>query len=973
MSDRFHRTVRWAAVLLALWVLYRLWTAIMPELWWFQALSEASDQAYTPVYTKILLTKLAIGLLLIGFLLAVSLLNVWLIHRLAPASLHRTLRTAMTWDAAEEDLRRYAKRVLYGGAILFSLALGYSATAQWEVILRWWNAEGIQFQDAVGTPINDPLFGKNVAFYMFHLPFYQFLNGWLLAVLLPITIVGTIVYFLYGAIYDARNRLNIPRPVAVHLGVLYGLTFLVLGWRHRLSMYELLFTDHEKFYGAGYVEVHAKLPVLWILVVLCVVATVVFFVGVLRRRLGPAFLVAALYLLVLILGGTFYPQFVSQFRVKPNEQNLQREYIAHNIRMTRAAFGLDRITVRPYDTTGSRLRLEHVARPEIMHNVRLWDPRPLMEVYQQAQELRPQYDFVDVDVDRYELDGLIRQVAIAAREVDTQQLTRGAQTWVNRTFNFTHGYGVVISPVSEVEEGKPIYYVKDIPLVYTPEWKHRLSSEPGPRIYYGERTSGYVIVNPNSPTPVEFDYPIEGAEFARYTYQGKGGVRVDSLLRRLTYALRFGEYNILLTREIRPGGRIQYHRQVLERVERVAPFLKYDPDPYLVVTNGRLYWMVDAYMTSYRYPYSKPLEDAYRTFILQTRGKGAATRVLPRGVPWGNYVRNSVKVVVDAYDGSVHFYRLDQDPTLKLDDPLLECYARIFPTLFRPFTEMPEELKKHIRYPRTLFWLQAMQLRAYHMTDPDTFYLEEDLWDLTFEIYEEQPQPVEPYYVTMTLPGEGDRQPEFLLIYPFAPHDKLVMSAWMAARCDYRPDGEGPQYGQIMIYRFPKGSQMFGPEQWESEFLANEEFSNWKKVQSADVLRGNLLLFPFEEGVLAVEPIYLRSPAAPIPMLRQVMAGYVTYTTEVGRIRSEMGPDLQGALRELFLGAPGAAALAAGDGAPISREQQQWQEATPLGEQAYHWYQRARDALIQENWIEYGQAMDQLAKILKQMSAPEGR
>jgi hypothetical protein len=612
---------------------------------------------------------------------------------------------------------------------------------------------------------------------------------------------------------------------------------------------------------------------------------------------------------------------------------------------------------------------EQIMSPEMLNNVRLWDPRPLSEVYQQTQELRPQYDFEDVDIYSYPLDGLTRQVTVSARELDTRQLSQGAQTWVNRTFNFTHGYGLVIGPVNEVREGKPHYYVRDIPLNYSAPWTELVADDPGPRIYYGERTSNYVIVNPNSTSPVEFDYPIAGEQFQKYTYTGRGGVLIDSWLRRLVYAAKFTEYNLLLSDDIRDGSRVMYIRTVLDRVTKVAPFLKLDADPYLVVADGRMKWIVDAYMTTGRYPYSRPLEDVTRTFVRQEMGRRQANRVLPRGVPWGNYIRNSVKAVVDVYDGSVTLYRLDRDPALGMEDPLLECYGRIFPSIFRPFSEMPEMLRQHIRYPRTLFWLQANRLCAYHMTDPDTFYLDEDLWELTSEIYEEELQPVEPYYVTMSLPGDEGR-PEFLLIYPFAPRGKRVMSAWMAARCDYRPDGSGPQYGQITIYRFPKGSQMFGPEQWESEFLANEEFSNWKKVQSADVRRGNLLLFPLRGGVLGVEPIYLRAQAAPIPMVRQVMAGFVAYSDGTGQIRSAMGATLDDALAKLFGERPARASVLSESYriAPTTSP-----DGSPSIGRAHTLYLDAREALRNEDWEEYGRSLEELGMVLEALEQGRGQ
>jgi uncharacterized membrane protein (UPF0182 family) len=974
MAQHRWRYITLGGVVVVGWIAVRLWTALVPDLWWFSALSQASGGNYTRVFTTVLWTKIAVGAVVGLALMFTAFLNIWLVHRFAPRTFHRSVAVAFPFEVGERDLRSYVRNLLYALSAVFSVLLGYSATARWEVIQRYLHREGITFRDAAGEPLRDLVFGQNVAFYVFDLPFREFVSGWLLGVLLPLAIVVTLLYFFYGALLDARNQWNIRRPVRVHVGVLFALAFLALAWRHRLDMYGLLYTDQDKWFGAGDVEVHARLPVLWILLSLAVIAAVAYFAGVMLNRLTPALLVTGAYVAMLFIGGGFYPQIYQRFRVKPNEQNLQRRYIAESIRMTRHAFGLDHIREVNYSVQGE-LSLDHVQSPALMRNVRLWDPRPLLEVYQQAQELRPQYDFADVDLDRYRIGDTVRQVYVAAREIEASQLPAGAQTWVNRTFNFTHGYGIVVTPVNEVEEGKPRYFLRDIPLVTAPAWEERLADTPGPRIYFGEKTAHYVIVHPGATAPQEFDHPTEGEQFAKSAYQGKGGVPIGSLARRLTYAVKFGEYNILLSDLIQRGSRILYHRNVLDAVEKVAPFLRYDLDPYLVIADGRLYWMVDAYVTTYRYPFSRPLQDAFRAFIRQTRGRGAAERTLPRGVPWGNYLRNSVKVIVDAYDGAITFYRLDQDPAL-LDDPVLEAYARIFPTLFRPFSDMPQSLRRHIRYPRSLFWLQAAQLTSYHMNDPDTFYLDEDLWEMSYEIYEEEPHPVEPYYVTMALPGQ-DEQPEFLLIYPFTPRDKPVMSAWMAARCDYREDGSPRQYGQISLFRFPKGSQMVGPEQWESEFLANAEFSNWKKVQSADVRRGNLLIFPLPEGVLAVEPIYLRSPATPIPMLRQVMAGYVTSAGETGQIRSMMGANLEEALLRLLGPGEGPVAIAAAtevSGSPTAARAPDT-AATPetLLRQVEATYQRAREALRQEKWVEYGREMENLGRILKRTTEKTSR
>ncbi len=969
MTQRVRKMAIVGIVAGALWVLIRIWLAVLPDVWWFRSVGSASGAEYVDVFTTILWTKVVVAVLIGLLIFAVGFVNVWLLHRLAPESMHPAAQNAMPWQASPAEMRQYLRRILYGATVAFAVALGYSAAAQWEVIQRWFNADGIQFTDAAGQPILDPIFQKNVAYYMLTLPFEQFLNGWLIAVSIPVTLVMAAAYYFYGALLDDQNRLNISKSVGIHLGTLAGVSFAALGWRHWLSRYELLYVDNPLFFGAGYVEHNARLPVLYILIAICALAAAAWFLSVSVNKIKWGVYMTGLYLLAFVLGGTVYPTLVNNFKVVPNKQELQRKYIRNNIVMTRHAFGLSGIKMQELQESsdGEPLRLSDVTRPSIEKNIRLWDPRPLKKVYIQKQELRPQYNFENVDIDRYEMGDIVRQVSISPREVDVNQLTSAGNNWINRTFNFTHGYGFVAGPVNETREGEPIYYVRDIPHQYDPEWKHRMAEAPGPRIYYGERTNHSVIVNPENKNPVEFDYPLQGDLFAAYTYTGRGGVPIDSVLRRATYAAAFGDYNYILNTDIKSGSRLMYRRNILERVIRIAPFLKYDKDPYLVVADGRLHWIIDAYMTASNYPYSQPLLDAYTGLVRDARGRSASMRVLPRGVPWGNYIRNSVKAVVDVYDGSVQFYRLDTEPTLNVDDPVLECYSRIFPNLFRPFSEMSDELKKHIRYPLTMFWLQARQLRAYHMTDPDTFFLQEDLWDLSEENYRDEKDtiPVEPYYVTMELPDGSD--PEFLLIYPYTPRDKEVMSAWMAARCDYRSDPQGgPQYGQIYIYTFPKGQQMTGTEQWESHFSGHNDYSFWRKTQQANVLRGNLLLFPLSQGVLAIEPLYLEAANMPIPLLRKVLAGYVSYTEGTDQPRISMGDSLMDALSRLF--GDQSRAVAAADGEESMQNVPLEEDAQALIQEALsalEAYEAGEAAQKQGNWGEFGVNYDRLGRILK--------
>ena len=519
----------------------------------------------------------------------------------------------------------------------------------------------------------------------------------------------------------------------------------------------------------------------------------------------------------------------------PNELERERPYIERNIEWTRLAFDLDRVTVESYPVREQLQASDLLDNPETVNNIRLWDPRPLLDVYNQIQHLRLYYSFSDVDVDRYTIDGDYRQVLLATREIFPDGLDAEAQNWVNRTLVYTHGYGVVVSPATVfTEEGQPEFFVKDVPPTGT------LTTNQ-PRVYYGENTEDFVIVNTQEP---EFDHPAteEGAQPVYISsYDGTGGVRLSSFLRRAAYAWEFADINVLISGQLTGESKALYRRDIRERISTVTPFLQLDQDPYMVVTDEGLFWIQDAYTFTDRFPYSKRLDE--REF---------------------NYIRNSVKVVIDAYNGSLTLYVIEPGGR---SDPLVDVYRDIFPDLFRPFEEMPESLQSHIRYPEVLLRAQAQTYLQYHMVDPKEFFLKEDQWEVPNEVVlEATSQPVEPYYVIMKLPGEDLE--EFVLILPFTPQDKPNLVAWMAARSD------GDHYGDILAFRFPKDRLFNGPSQVEARIdndpTISEQFTLWGQSGSI-VIRGNLLVIPIGETLLYAEPIYLQAESLDFPELKRVI------------------------------------------------------------------------------------------------------
>ena len=830
---------------------------------WFSALG------YLPIYTSIITLQaelFAVGALLFGALFAA---NVLLARRLASG-----LEQVGGHD--EDGLWAYVARVgsrmgdhlayrrlisagLAVVGLLLSAMMGLVLSANWGLILRFLNAT--PFPDA------DPLFGLNVGFFVFTLPFLRMVHAWLLGVLVfvassTLAVYAVVVVYELGSSLE-RTVFNMPRRVRAHLAGLGVAMMVLVAANHLLDLLELVYSTRGAAYGAGYADVKAQLPALGIMTGAALLAALLIVASVWTRGIRPAVIGVAVWLGCSILVGLVYPNLIENFEVKPNQLEKERPYIVNAIAGTLRAYGLSEVQEEFFAAEDAVTPEEVRASPETISNIRLWDHRPLLDTLNQIQSIRAYYAFEDVDVDRYQIRGGYRQVMLAARELQRDYLLQSAGSWVNQRLKFTHGYGVAMSLVSAIaEEGRPQLLLQDVP----PRGEPKLDR---PEIYYGERGSGaYVFVKT---AEREFDYP-SGDSNVETTYAGGGGVGVGSFLPRLAYALKFRDGNLLLSGSLRPESEILYRRGIVERVQRLAPFLLLDHDPYLVVSNGELFWMLDAYTYTDGYPYSEPRVCGERAVL---RCAAPAVRL--------NYIRNSVKATVNAYDGTTRFYLADQS------DPIVQTYSRALPGLFAPLAEMPADLRSHIRYPEDMFSIQANVYQTYHMTEPPVFYNREDVWSLAQEKFDQSSQPVQPYYVIMRLPRE--QREEFLLMLPFTPRGRDNMIAWMAARSD------GEQYGKMLLYKFPKERLVYGPNQFESRIdqdpAISSQLSLWSQ-RGSKVLRGNTLVIPVGRSNLYVEPLYLQSDATrgAIPELKQVILSTGS--------RLVMEPTLEAAINRLF-------------------------------------------------------------------------
>jgi uncharacterized protein len=803
-----------------------------------------------------------------------------------------------------------------------SLIIGITFSQAWFKVLQYINQTLFN--------ITDPIFVKDVSFYIFSLPFYQFILEFLTTILVVTTLLVLLDYFKSYFSHIFKPQENIPgvipeaKPVIdinflfsktkaiTHLGILASLFFILLAMKNYLSRFSIMYSAQGIVVGAGYSDVVAYLPMIKIMMFLAIILAILIMVWVfyiskqpkLRKRHVLAY-VLALYFIFGFVGPTLIPAAVQTLKVSPNEINLEKPYIENNIKFTRLAYDLADVEERDFDVNTELTSEILNEAKETIDNVRILDWRPLTKTYKQTQEIRLYYELDGIDIDRYTINEKYTQVMLAPREIDQNQIIENAKTWVNLHMVYTHGFGVVMSPVNKVtKQGLPDYFIKDIPPVYTVNEESLKISKP--QIYYGEKDNNFVLVNTKTK---EFDFP-KGNTNEYINYDGKGGVILDSFFKKILFAIKFADIKILLTSDIKEESKIMFTRNIVKRISKITPFLKLDNDPYLVIDNGRLLWMIDAYTVSGNYPYSEKFKEI-------------------------NYIRNSVKIVVDAYDGNINYYVMDAT------DPIMITYLKIFPKQFKSFKDMPESLKKHIRYPEDLFKIQSHIYSTYHMDDIKVFYNKEDAWQIPHEVYGVGQQViVEPYYIIIKLPQE--EKEEFVLMTSFTPIKKDNMVAWMAARSD------GDNYGKLILYKFQKDKLIYGPLQIEAKIDQDSEISQqltlWSQ-QGSKVTRGNLLVIPIKNSILYIEPLYIQAETGQLPELKRVLVS--------DGISVVMEENLIEALEALF-----------GKYRTVKKTNEIEQSPTDLIKEAQNYYNLIENSMKQGDWSGIGDNLDRLGEIL---------
>jgi uncharacterized protein len=907
-----------AGIIVALVVL-SLADSLLVDLFWFSTLG------YRQVFSITISAKLAI----FAIVWVVAFLAIWISGMTALRFSRERERLHVVGRSDEmvevnllELIRALGDRVpwkllvLVGAAILALLAAQGEASS-WDVYLK--ALYGVPFG------VKEPAFGLDVGFYVFALPFLEELRDLFLMILVFTAGLTAAVYWARGSFDFRKSPPQVAPTCAAHLSVLLGIFFVQRSTSYWLARYALTLHTNGVVFGLRYVDHILWKPGLWLLVALAVIAAGICLANLRERGLRLPVAAAIVVFGPSIILNLLQPA-IERLWVKPDELHVEEPYLVRNIEMTRRAYRLDTVDVRPFEGVGELTPASLEQDSTTIKNIRLWDPRPLLATYRQLQEIRLYYDFKDVDIDRYWIDNSETQVMLSARELNVDLLAPNAQTWVNQHLKFTHGYGIVMSPVhTKDQEGMPVLYIKNIP----PQSSVGIKiTQPG--IYFGGEPDVYAIVKALTP---EFDY-ARGNDNVFDFYKGSDGVPISGFWRRLLFSFYYRDINLLVTENIVAGSRILLRRNINERIATVAPFLNQDQDAYMVVRDGGLYWIVDCYTVSDHYPYSEKNADQI------------------------NYIRNSVKAVVNAYTGETEFYVADPE------DPIIRAWERIYPGMFKPISEMPHELRAHIRYPEDFFLIQADIYRTYHMTDPDVFYNREDLWNFPRENFADETTAMQPYYVIMRLPGETNA--EYVLMQPMVPQGRDNMISWLAARCD------GADYGHLFEFAFSKDKLFYGPYQIQARINQNPDISRqlslWNQIGSKVIL-GNLLVIPLADTLLYVEPLYLRAENGQLPELKRVLASYGD--------RTVMGDDLESTLAALFTGtrngapvvtksAPPpraavvvAAARAASAGAAPGNVKPDLQGA------ASH-YNRASQALRHGDWTQFADEMEKLGQDLGQ-------
>ncbi|MFO7844945.1 MAG: UPF0182 family protein [Balneolaceae bacterium] len=899
------KAVRYLLFLIIPFILLSISSSWIMEWLWL------SEVGYSEVFWTLRTTQvilITVASLVIGSYLIPNFRH--LADQLKQVSFTGTPLQGIDLNIQSPEQQKRIKQFFTLGAVVITAMFAFGFYVRWDESLQFiWN-------ESFGE--TDPLFGNDVGFYMFQLPFLEVLQTSLLVLTFLTTAILAVVYLFSGLLgMKPGQGFTASKSVLNHLRLNGGLWLLILSWGFYLDRYGLLFKPGGIVYGATYTDVTIELPALWVLFFITLVLSLMVLAArwINFGKIIPG--LAILGVIVFAAGRVVLPGVVQNFSVDPNELELETPYLENNIEMTRMAFGIDNIREVEYQADDTLNIRDIRNNQDAVDNIRLWDPRLLIQTYKQLQEIRSYYEFYSVDNDRYVFDGQSTQVMLAAREI-AQTLPSQSDTWVNRHMQYTHGYGLTMSPVTETtSQGEPRLVIRDLPPIYNFE-ELRVDN---PAIYYGENSSGYYIVN----TGVEeLHYPA-GDDNVYTHYSGQGGIQFTSFFRKLLFAWELGDINILLSDYIQDESRLQIWRSVQERIQKITPFLRLDEDPYLVKRSGKLYWIQDAYTTSSHFPYSQNFE----------------------GV---NYIRNSVKVVVDAYEGTVDYYMVDEN------DPLLNVYDSIFPDLFKPFSELPEGLAKHLRYPQDLFEIQTQLFNRYHMTRPQVFYNQEDLWTRPNEKYGGQQIRMSPYYVLARLPEEENL--EFMLITPLTPENRDNMIAWLAAKSD-------PQnYGDLVVFKLPKDRLIYGPAQIEARIDQDPEISRqlalWDQ-RGSSVIRGNLMIIPIENSFLYVEPVFLLAEGVDIPQLQRVIVA-------IGDDIS-MQPTMEAAMLDLFGEMVG---LASGPvppemaGEELTPEQiavQQDLQSEEL-EQLRGLWEDMQEALEDGDWVRYGEILSEMDELI---------
>jgi uncharacterized protein len=877
------------------------------------------EVGFPQVFTTVLKFELILGVFFGGLFALLLYYNVKLASGASggPQIVEPSLINLPSADLVEPLLRRWLLPVV----IVLGFFAASHAAGHWKTLLLFFNS--------VPFALEDPVFNRDISFYVFRLPAISALYNWFNFTLSFTFLATAPIYLLYRGIQYTPQALSLTNRARTHLLVLIAAILLVKSAGYMLDAFELLYSSRGAAFGASYADIHASLPTLRFMALLALIASGLCLTQIYRTGFKYILVGGGSLIVAHAVGLGLYPSLLQRFRVVPNEIVAERPFIERSIQFTRRAYGLDQVETVEFPAEEKLSAADLERNVLTIKNIRLWEHRPLLATLAQLQEIRTYYKFVDVDNDRYQIDGTYRQVMLSARELSYDHLP--SRIWINEHLTYTHGYGVVFGPVNQVTpEGLPEFFTKDIPPVSSQSIK--ISR---PEIYYGERANDYVFVKTKAQ---ELDYP-SGDQNVYATYEGKGGIPVNSFWRKLLFSAHYATLRIALSNDITNESRILYYRQIEERVKKIAPFITFDRDPYLVIAQGgRLFWIVDGYTTSDRYPYSEPTGRL------------------------GNYIRNSVKAVVDAYNGTVSFYLSNPD------DPIISAYAKIFPRLFEPLEAMPEDLRAHIRYPQDLFAVQARVYSTYHMQDPQVFYNKEDLLSIPrrdFAVQDQETGPmlgmsrdrvvereVDPYYTIMRLPGE--QREEFVLLLPFTPNQKDNMRAWLAARSD------PPHYGKLIALDFPKAKLVYGPKQIDARIdqdaYISQQLSLWSQ-RGSQVIRGSLLAIPIEKSLLYVQPLYLAAEKGSLPELKRVIAAFGNQIA--------MRETLEQSLEELFgdgstKTTPQTAAVSAGGG-----------KVRSLASRALEHHLKSREFLRQENWTGYGEELKKLEQILKEMEKSE--